>query len=107
MIHDLEALAARAKHSPAPPPREIWTPYTMDIRRHQLRRQVALEQESARYERLSLTLTDRDARLEALRLSVEFAARANRLRNIVAAANFMIPESADEEARRIEKEQEE
>ena len=75
-----------------------------EIRAHQIRRQIALEQEAERYERLSLTLTDRDARREALRLSIEYDARANRIRNAVALTNWMVPEGADEEARRLEHE---
>ncbi len=85
---------------------EIWTPFTMETRRHQLKRQVELENAATWFEQLSTQLTDPEARLNALQLSVEMSARANRLRNVVAASNFMVPESADQEARRLERERE-
>lgn len=78
----------------------------MNIRAHQIRQQVALEQESDRYERLYLSLTDRDAKAEALALSVECAARANRIRDALSLTSWAVPEGADEERRRLDRERE-
>lgn len=80
------------------------TESAMDIRRHQIRRQVHLEQRADYFERLSIELTDPQGRAEALALSVHYAARANVLRNAVSLTNFLIPETADEEKRRLDRE---
>jgi hypothetical protein len=76
------------------------------IRAHQIQQQVALEQESDRYERLYLSLTDHAAKAEALALSVELAARANRIRNALSLTDWTVPEGADEEWRRLDRERE-
>lgn len=69
------------------------------IRRHQIRRQVELEQKADFYDRLSITATDPVVRAEALQMAVEFAARANRIRTAVALTNWMVPQGADEQSR--------
>jgi len=84
--------------------RREWHASNAEIRRHQIRTQVELEQRADFYSRLSITATDPEARDEALRMSNEFAIRANRIRTAVALTNWSIPESADEECRRLERE---
>ena len=59
-----------------------------DVRAHQLKAQIELEQKALYWERLSIELTDPQGRSEALAISVNYAARANKLRIANAALNW-------------------
>lgn len=76
------------------------------IRRHQIRQQCEHERPADRHMELYMASHDPDVKAACLALSNEHAIAANRIRTAVSLTNWMVPEGADEEARRLERERE-